>query len=32
MKKNINIALVGFGNVGSYLFNELKKKNKRYRN
>ncbi len=28
MKKNINIALVGFGNVGSYLFNELKIKTK----
>jgi len=28
MQKNINIALVGFGNVGSYLYNELKKKTK----
>jgi len=28
MKNNINIALVGFGNVGSFLFNELKNKTK----
>ena len=28
MKKNINIAVVGLGNVGSYLLNELNKKKK----
>ena len=26
MKNNINIAIVGFGNIGSFLFNELKNK------
>ena len=29
MKNNINIAVVGLGQVGSYLLNELNKK-KRY--
>ena len=28
MKNNINIAIVGFGNIGSFLFNELKNKSK----
>ena len=28
MKNVINIAIVGLGNVGSYLFNELKNKNR----
>ena len=28
MKNNINIAVVGLGQVGSYLLNELKKKKK----
>ena len=26
--KNIKIAIVGFGNIGSFLFNELKNKSK----
>ena len=28
--KKINIALVGLGQIGNYLFNELNKKKKRY--
>ena len=28
MKKNINIAVIGLGNVGGYLLNELNKKKK----
>ena len=27
MKRNINIAVVGLGQIGNYLFNELKNKN-----
>jgi len=30
MKNNINIAVVGLGQVGSYLLNELNTKKKRY--
>jgi homoserine dehydrogenase len=30
MKNNINIAVVGLGQVGSYLLNELNIKKKRY--
>jgi homoserine dehydrogenase len=30
MKKIINIAIVGLGQVGIYLYNELKTKKKRY--
>ena len=29
MKNNINIAVVGLGQVGNYLLNELKNKKKR---
>ncbi len=29
--KKINIALVGLGQIGNYLLNELNKKKKRYR-
>ena len=32
MKKNINIAVVGLGNVGSYLLNELNNKKKDIQN
>ena len=32
MKKNYNIAIVGLGQVGLYLYNELRLKKKRYRN
>ena len=28
MKKNFNIAIIGLGQIGSYLYNELKIKNK----
>ena len=28
MKKNINIAIIGLGQIGNYLFNELKTKKK----
>ena len=28
--KNINIAVVGLGQIGIYLYNELQKKKKRY--
>ena len=28
MSKNINIAIVGLGQIGSYLYNELKHKKK----
>ena len=31
-KQNINIAIVGLGQVGNYLFNELNTKKKRYKN
>ncbi len=31
MKKNINIAIVGLGQIGLYLYNELKLKKKRDR-
>ena len=30
MKKKINIAIVGLGQIGNYLFNELNLKKKRY--
>ena len=30
MNKNINIAIVGLGQVGNYLYNELNLKKKRY--
>ena len=32
MKKIINIAVVGLGNVGAYLLNELNKKKKEIEN
>ena len=32
MKQNFNIAIIGLGQIGNYLFNELKIKKKRYRN
>ena len=28
MKKNVNIAIVGLGQIGGYLFNELKNQSK----
>ena len=28
MKKNVNIAIVGLGQIGGYLLNELKNKSK----
>ena len=31
MKKKINIAIVGLGQIGNYLYNEIIKKKKRYR-
>ena len=31
MNKNINIAIVGLGQIGNYLYNELNVKKKRYR-
>ena len=30
MKKKINIAVVGLGNIGSYFCNEIVKRKKRY--
>ena len=31
MKKKINIAIVGLGQIGNYLLNEISNKKKRYR-
>ena len=31
MKDNFNIAIVGLGQIGIYLLNQLNKKKKRYR-
>ena len=30
MKKTVNIAVIGLGQIGNYLLNELKNKKKRY--
>ena len=30
MKNTVNIAVIGLGQIGSYLLNELKNKKKRY--
>ena len=29
MKKNINIAIIGFGNIGGFFYNTLKNKKKK---